>query len=54
MGKRGNTLDPDVQYCGACKTTARFEFHGNTKNCTNCGQEYTYDAYERQQREGAA
>jgi hypothetical protein len=54
VGGRGYKPDPDVQGCGACKTTARFRFHGNTKNCTNCGQEYPYDDYERRQREGAA
>ena len=46
--------NPDVQGCGACNTTARFEFHGGTKHCTNCGQEYPYEEYERGQREGAA
>jgi uncharacterized CHY-type Zn-finger protein len=45
--------DPDVQHCGACKTTARFEFHGDTKHCTHCGQEYPYEEYERGQREGS-
>lgn len=46
--------NPDVQGCGACQTTALFEFHGDTKNCTNCGQEYPYDDYERRQWERAA
>ncbi|MDP9439520.1 MAG: hypothetical protein M3P49_12385 [Actinomycetota bacterium] len=46
--------DPDVQGCGACKTTARFEFHGDTKNCTRCGQEYEYTDHERREREAAA
>lgn len=54
VGDRGYKPDPDVQYCGGCRTTARFEFHGDTKHCTNCGQEYPYEEYERGQREAAA
>ncbi len=54
MGDREDEPDPDVQGCGACKTTARFEFHGDTKRCTHCGQEYPYEEFERGQREAAA
>ena len=54
MDHGGVNTDPDVQGCGACKTTARFEFHGDTKHCTHCGQEYPYEEYERGQREAAA
>lgn len=51
VGDRGYEPDPDVQGCGACNTSARFEFQGDTKHCTNCGQEYPYEEYERSQRE---
>ncbi len=46
--------DPDVQHCGACNTSARFEFHDDTKNCTFCGEVYEYTDHERREREAAA